>query len=246
MLLRSGFSTAIATLLVCCAVPAGAVVLGGGLTRSDCTIAFDGVDATDGDSAVVCHDGDPTCDTDGAVDGVCHFTVSLCAHLSSPGCTAAAVNAVKVGGLPLEAPDLPVTSKTCAAVDPLAVPMDTAVGATTVATQSGALKDVDYLNLCCRGTVHALDAPLCATGVELSIAGCRRPPGKGLERPWHKARTLVDQAAHEPARAKKLLKGAARAITRMKTRAQRLATVDVCGNGLGSIATHALATINNR
>lgn len=219
-------------------------MLGGGLTRSDCTVGFVGVNATNGDSAVVCHDGDTTCDEDGVADGVCHFTVSLCAHLASDGCTAAPVTAVRVAGLPLDAPNLPVSSKKCGAENPLAVPMNTAVGATLIATENGALKDVDYMNLCCRGSVQPLDNVLCAVAVELPIAGCRRPPGKKIQNAWHTARMLVAQAEHEPLRANKLLAHAARALTRLQTKARRLATIDACGDNLGLIAGHAIAAIN--
>lgn len=233
----------IAVSLTCGAGVARAVVLGGGLVRSDCTVAFEGVDATNADSGVVCHDGDSTCDADGAIDGVCHFAVRVCAHTSAPGCSPAAVTGVQPGGIPFALPDVPVSSETCGPDDPLTVPMDTAVGATLLARQSGSLKDVDYLNLCCRGTTSTLDAALCATDVELAIADCQRPPRKTLETLWHTARTLVRQADKEPSRSAKLLKKAVRVLTRLQTRARHLASSDDCGNSIGLMASYAAGTI---
>src|SRR5262245_15071383 len=175
----------VATLLAVCHAPrVHAIVLGGGLVRSDCDLAYAGVNATNGDSGVVCHDGDPSCDLDGRVDGICHFEVGLCAHVASGGCTAAAVDEANVSGLPLEVPPLPVSVPTCGAGDPIGVPVDTAVGATSTARLAGVLKDVDYLNLCCRGSRDPLDAPLCAVSVELSIAGCQHPPGTLIQQAW--------------------------------------------------------------
>lgn len=43
---------------------------------------------------VRCQDGDPTCDTDGAVDGACTFAVGLC--VDAEGCTPGTVDRVRV------------------------------------------------------------------------------------------------------------------------------------------------------
>src|SRR5207237_5329489 len=124
-----------------------AFVLGGGLPDKDCRVAFGGVDATDGESGVVCTDGDPACDTDGVADGSCRFDVSLCTGVAVPGCTPEPISSITVAGLPLALPPLPSTAGACGAQLEVVVPAGAASGVTAIARSGGALKDVDYLDL---------------------------------------------------------------------------------------------------
>lgn len=229
----------LACLLVSARGPAAAVVLGGGLTDTDCTVAFDGVDATAGASGVVCTDGDPGCDRDGAADGSCRFTVRLCTRVVAAGCTPRDVSSLTVAGLPLEAPAVASGIPTCAAASVVTVPAGAALGATTIARAGDAPKDVDYLSLCCDGAPAALDAAHCALAVDPAIAGCRAavPPGIALR--FARARRLAERAAAEPAHAGALARKAARVLGRLVTRARRLAERDDCGFTLGLIANHA-------
>lgn len=73
------------------AAPASALVVGGGGSAStDCLLAFS-VDANFPPTTpkqVRCVDGDPTCDDDGVVNGVCDLRISLCANSTfNPSCT---------------------------------------------------------------------------------------------------------------------------------------------------------------
>jgi hypothetical protein len=78
-----------AAILTSTAPHAWAVVAGGGSPKSDCYSIFDGVDASSG-TKVLCKDGDP-CDSDGVVDHVCTFKVSVCSPGTTTGCTAQSV-----------------------------------------------------------------------------------------------------------------------------------------------------------
>ncbi len=59
--------------------------LGGGRNPAvDCLVEFGGLQTTDES----CFDGNPTCDSDGAVDGVCTFDLSVCLNVAGDaGCT---------------------------------------------------------------------------------------------------------------------------------------------------------------
>ncbi len=66
-------------------------VPGGGSPATDCYGEFevDGVASVAAPQTVRCMDGDPACDHDGAVNGVCTFRVALCANQTdlAPACT---------------------------------------------------------------------------------------------------------------------------------------------------------------
>lgn len=81
--------------------PVGAVVFGGGgSAATDCLVAVDAAlnhPATK-PKMIRCADGDPSCDLDGAVNGVCEFDVALCANSTyDPAkCTLAGVQSIVV------------------------------------------------------------------------------------------------------------------------------------------------------
>jgi len=232
----------ICLLILATASRAGAVVLGGGLADTDCTVGFDGVSATDGESGVVCTDGDPTCDADAVANGSCLFEVSVCTRLAAAGCAPRDISSIAVAGLPLEQPALSGSS-TCGASNSIAVPVGSAVGATLIARDGSALKDVDYLNVCCRSAAAPFDAAGCALAVEPSVAGCARTVSPGFVTALAKAREMVAQAAADPSAAKPSAKRALRALRRMRSVARRMAKSDPCGAALGLVATHAITAL---
>jgi len=223
------------------AAPAGARVLGGGAASSDCTIAFDGVDATDGASGVLCVDGDPACDADGVADGTCRFSVAVCARAVAPQCgPSSAVDAVDVAGLSLALPALPASTTTCAPPSPVAVLAGTVAATTLLARQGGALKDVDFLDLCCARSATRFGALGCALEVEPSAAGC--PAGvlpAGVARRFDRMRLAFGAAAQDPDHAAKPFRTIAAGLKSVRTLAKRIARHDACGDALGLVVKHA-------
>jgi hypothetical protein len=73
---------------------------GGGSSRTDCLLVLraSANDPPDKPKKVTCTDGDPTCDNDGAVNGVCEFVVGACANstFDPTHCTLAGVESVAV------------------------------------------------------------------------------------------------------------------------------------------------------
>jgi len=229
-------------LMLVVASRAWAVVLGGGLADTDCTVGFDGVSATDGESGVVCTDGDPTCDADAVADGSCRFEIRLCTRLVAAGCAPRDITSIAVAGLPLDQPALSAGSA-CGASDAIAVPVGSTVAATLIARDGSALKDVDYLNVCCRSAAAPFDAAGCALVVEPSVAGCTRAIPPAFVTALAKAREMVAHAAADPPAAKPSAKRALRALRRMRSVARRMAKADPCGDALGLVATHAITVL---
>jgi len=216
--------------------PVRAVVLGGGFADTDCTIAFGGVDADAGMSGVVCVDGDPACDADGAVNGSCAFAPSLCTHVSADGCGTRDVDSVHVSGLAFDQPRLG-GGHACGVPTPVTVETGQAVGATAIARDGGEIRDVDYLNLCCVTAREHADKAACAVALDLAAAGCKRVPAR-VKRPFLKARHAIERVA-EGAGAPRLVNQARRALEHAREVAQRFAKRDACGNALGLIFRHA-------
>src|SRR5206468_7154621 len=87
--------------LLCSAVPARALVPGGGSARSDCYVEWQvtgpDVVANRGKTGIDCQDGDPARDVDGAQNGSCTLGVSICAFQANvPRCTPQEVTSVKL------------------------------------------------------------------------------------------------------------------------------------------------------
>jgi hypothetical protein len=117
--------------------PAWALVPGGGPRRTDCyaewkvtTLALE----TKGpDAEISCVDGDARCDADGDVDGLCTFTVAVCAMQTTSGCRPRPVKSISFLGrtadLGLQLPSLPATTPVCGPDTPLVLPLQiTAAG----------------------------------------------------------------------------------------------------------------------
>jgi hypothetical protein len=229
-----------ALLLAVLTAPAQAFVLGGGLTDTDCTVAFGGVEATAGASGIVCRDGD-ACDLDGATNGTCRFDVGLCRAVDAPGCEPRSVTRIEVTGLPLGVPATNGDAGVCSQPTSVMVTVGTPAGVTVLARDGDEPRDVDYLNLCCVDGTNPLDALRCPVNVSLDLAGCDvRIPRKAL-RAFAKARVLVDDAwrhggtltARQRARIR-------RQLTKVQEVGRRLAVRNRCGNTLGLLARHAL------
>ena len=62
--------------------PGAIVIGGGGSSRTDCLLVLDAPvnDPPAKPKQVRCTDGDPSCDADGVVNGVCVFAVGVCAN----------------------------------------------------------------------------------------------------------------------------------------------------------------------
>jgi hypothetical protein len=237
---------ALAMWLPLLAATAHAVVLGGGNPDKDCRMAFGGVRATDGESGVVCTDGDPACDVDGVADGTCRFTVKLCTGVPVAGCDPVELDAIEIAGVHIPLPPLPSGPDTCGAASAVVLPVGTADGVTAIASSDGELRDVDYLNLCCRTVPASLDASRCAVSVLPSIAGCHGPVGAVAARRFARARAAVERAIAAPERADVELRHAARTLERVRRMGLRLAAKDPCGDALALVASHAVAMIDAR
>lgn len=88
------------TAVIAAAGPAGAVIVsGGGSPRTDCLVVFDAPAnyPPGAPRQVRCVDGDPTCDSDAAVNGVCRVRVAVCANSTADAaCAAAGVAQINV------------------------------------------------------------------------------------------------------------------------------------------------------
>jgi hypothetical protein len=217
-----------------------AEVLGGGLARSDCRMVFGGVTATNGRSGVVCTDGDPACDDDGVADGTCRFAVNVCTGRPTPACDTASFSAISVAGLRLEPPRVPAPDGTCGRKLGVEVPSGTAAGATALALDGTALRDVDYLDLCCvAGVPTPLDAARCAVETALRVSGCPASKiARGARLAFTRAHELVTEFGRNPVRPQVLAR-ALRKLVVVRRAAQRLAKHNDCGDALGLVVSYA-------
>jgi hypothetical protein len=80
--------------------PAAAIVIGGGgSSRTDCLLALDAPvnDPPTRPKNIECTDGDPSCDADGVVNGVCEFAITACANSTyTPDCTLNGVQSILI------------------------------------------------------------------------------------------------------------------------------------------------------
>jgi len=225
---------------------AHAVVLGGGLPDKDCRMAFGALNATNGQSGVLCTDGDPECDRDGVADGVCLFTVKICTGVPLAGCDPIEIQQIDEAGLPLPRPDLPSSGFSCGRAADVVVPVGTAMAGTAIALSGGAPRDVDYLNLCCVTMPGPLDASRCAVAIDPKISGCTGPAMAVAERRFSLARDDVGRAIASPDREKIELRHAVHALQRVRRLGARIAEFDPCGDSLSLLASYAVSMIQGR
>jgi hypothetical protein len=138
------------------------LVPGGGPTKSDCYIELDVTGATNvaKSKIVTCSEGDPTCDTDGAANNTCVFTVALCPNQTNvTGCTPAPpLTSISVKKATLTNP-ADLSGTTCGPTTDISVPLKVKKNGTkkpgklvihVKATSSGKpKKDVDNIKLIC-------------------------------------------------------------------------------------------------
>ena len=92
-------------------------VPGGGPKKSDCYSEFDVQGGAITGVVVQCTDGDSSCDSDGAANGACVFTVALCVNQTDvSGCTPMPpLTTIKVKPTGILPPPADLTGATCGA-----------------------------------------------------------------------------------------------------------------------------------
>lgn len=184
-----------------------AVVAGGGPATTDCAAVWDGVTATKGATAVLCHDGDPACDADATVDGACTFGVNVCLLSDAGGaCAASAVSAVTVSSVlskagtlvttPLVAPAVPASEPTCGSAAVVRLPLRSGkrgqkpsaplqLRMRTTATVAGhTRKDADRLTLRCLPSDEVGECPANAAGGPRELQLVAANAGTDLDIGW--------------------------------------------------------------
>jgi hypothetical protein len=144
----------------------GGFVPGGGNPAADCYGALD-VRGADGSSRrIICVDGDPACDADGACQGSCTFEIAVCLNQpGAAGCTPQPLQKpARVKGAPLAVPSSQDAAPVCGAPERLEVrlrgPRQTRSATKrvrlTVVTTGSPAKDKDVAVLRCQAR---LDGP---------------------------------------------------------------------------------------
>jgi hypothetical protein len=231
---------AAAALLLAIVQVSRAEVLGGGLPNTDCRLVFRGLDATNGNSGVVCTDGDPTCDADGVANGTCSFAVKICTGTTASGCDTATFTSVDVSGTHIPPPRVPSPDGTCGPPAALEVPVGTSTGTTVLGRDGNDLRDVDYLQLCClAGEATPLEVARCALAVDLNVSGCgeHRIPA-GVRLPFARARDLLKSVTAADSVHARSLKLALRKLGAAHGAAKRFAKHDQCGDALGLVVNY--------
>jgi hypothetical protein len=142
-------------------VPAASADFAGGkAAKSDCYVVYKGFAITKGKNKSECTDGDPACDTDGACDGSCTFSVTACTNGTVATCSAANVTSITFKGASIDTPTLPTTENLCGDASPVKVDIITKangkkkkgkvkVSATAEAPDAKPTKDKDAFTLFC-------------------------------------------------------------------------------------------------
>jgi hypothetical protein len=160
---------------------------GGGASKSDCYVVFEGFEITTGKNKSQCIDGDP-CDTDRACNDSCTFSVTACTNGTVPGCTAANVTAITFKKATIATPTLPTSESVCGAASDVVVPVRVKgskkkVGKLKVkakALSDGKPKaDKDAFTLLCAPRVGECPPPPSTTTTTLPGACCGLPSDVG-------------------------------------------------------------------
>ena len=107
--------------LVVLAPAASADFAGGKAAKADCYMVYEGFEITSGKNKSECTDGDPACDTDGACNDSCTFSVTACTNGTVAGCTAANVTSITFKGAVIDTPTLPTSESVCGDASPVTV-----------------------------------------------------------------------------------------------------------------------------
>jgi hypothetical protein len=183
------------------AMAQGATVPGGGSSKTDCIarLTAEGVPFPAGKAVrgLTCYDGD-SCDTDGARNGVCVFSASVCLNVTDPAlpkCRPSDVASVKIGGSGLDAVQaavaalaLPTAAPVCSAVAAVSVPVrgpgkngEFAAGRLKIklkARTSSGKVDKDQYRLVCLPTSRV---PVPSTTTSTTLPTSTGTPGAGLD-----------------------------------------------------------------
>jgi len=138
---------------------------GGRNPTADCLVEFGGVQTTD----ETCFDGSPSCDSDGRVDGVCTFGLSVCLNVTGDAACAPGGMTSLPSVRPARSATARLLSSDIARLDPsqpgctapgLAVPLTTSlngvkqtVARLVVIGGAGKKRDVNKLRLTCQAQV---------------------------------------------------------------------------------------------
>jgi hypothetical protein len=192
-------------LLLLGGVPASAVVLGGGPTKTDCYAVWEGVTANHGKNRVDCQDGDPSCDVDGVVNGVCRLGIGICLFQNDvPGCTpepiekaTATAKPGRIGrAVPVVAPTpppTPVSTPTCGSEQLLTLPLKvngkgvqkpSKVIALTMTAKGAKKKDKDTLKVQCVPNKGRGQCPVNPAGGPRQAILTVRQEGTDLDTGW--------------------------------------------------------------
>jgi hypothetical protein len=155
--------------------PAACAVPGGGSAKTDCVAGFDGItlnSPVQNPKFIQCTDGDPSCDTDGALNGACSVLVSVCLqNTGAPTCNAGTVVSFDVKNKAADSPNfdpqrqaledavaalLPAASPVCTGPQVLTTKLRVKKGAFRKTTnvyrtiaEGGAGKDSDKIKVRC-------------------------------------------------------------------------------------------------
>ena len=107
---------------------ASTLFLGGGSPLTDCyalfELAADVPLSGSSLSTVTCTDGDPSCDADGIPDGVCQFSMRVCAHVPGfPGCRPRRIGEIWLSGGVIPLPPVPLSRERCGEFGRVGVPI---------------------------------------------------------------------------------------------------------------------------
>lgn len=195
------------------ACPAADCFGGGGPPATDCFVEFDGTVTAN----TSCTDGNPSCDMDGVVNGVCVFPIAACLNVAGDArCTPASLSATPVVR-PANSAVAQALGQALAALDPaqpactsrgIAVPLAAkltgvkqGVARLAITAQAGAKRDRDKLRLTClpspgapslRNVIEPIFAAHCALpACHATVGGSSTPALDGPD--MHAA--LVDAAS---------------------------------------------------
>jgi len=166
-------------------------VIVGGHSQRDCYVLFElaaDVPVFLGDM-VSCIDGDPGCDADGVPDGVCEFSIRLCAHVPGIlGCKPRRIGQIYVTDPAIPLPPLPLSRERCGEFGLVRVPLrkfsrKSGLAKLRVKAISKVLhpmKDIDRLSLRCVPSSAPCKDANCPKELDLSIASV----GSDLDVGW--------------------------------------------------------------
>jgi len=170
---------------------ASTVILGGHSQR-DCYVLFElaaDVQVSNTFGGVSCIDGDPTCDADGVPDGVCEFSIRVCAHVPGVlGCRPRRIGEIRVSDPAIPLPPVPLARERCGDFGLVRVPLRkfsrkpgrAKLRVTAISKVLHPRKDTDRLNLRCVPSPAPCVQANCPKELDVSVANV----GSDLDAGW--------------------------------------------------------------